>query len=146
MGFCLKIGKWWSSCIQSFWWTDKLKGGEIIDVLTVRTFRTNCWQGGMLLRSRLKTASENANEFRYNNNYVPKFFHKQPNLTKSTENCDIYWLWQRWILWYRGCNSLNNDLTRRRENGNSFEQVTELGQALKIVSLKLSSLKMMFNK
>ena len=48
-------------------------------ILTVRTFLTNCWQGGMFLRSRLKTASENANEFRCNDNYIPKFFHKQPN-------------------------------------------------------------------
>ena len=82
----------------------------------------------MLLRSRLKTASDNANEFSCSDNYVPNFFHKQPNwpnLQKTATFIDFG------IDGYSDIEVVT--LTRRGENGNSFEQVPEIGQALKIV-------------
>ena len=88
----------------------------------------------MLLRSRLKTASENANEFGCSDNYVPNFVHKQPNwpnIQKTATFIDFGKDGYSDVEVVTVC--LNNDLTRGGENGNSFEQVTELGQALKIV-------------
>ena len=91
----------------------------------------------MLLRSCLKTASENANEFSCSDNYVPNLFHKQPNwpsLQKTATFIDFgkdeYSDIEVVTVW--------TTISREEgENGNSFEQVTELGQALKIVCIEL---------
>ena len=88
----------------------------------------------MLLRSRLKTASENANEFSCNDNYVPKFFHKQPNwpnLQKTATFIDFG------KDGYSDIEVVTVWTTTSREEGKMAtvlnKQVTEIGQALKIV-------------